>query len=102
MMKDFKGINETYNQAKELVSTTYDALQKAKDGFEYITSLRCYGDINNVKHNNEITVQELCDQYYGDNGIVDVYTNNSNHNIVTYGTVYVVTNEKLLGLSKDL
>ena len=34
---------------------------------------------------NEYATQELCDEYYGDNGIVHVYTNNPNHTISNRG-----------------
>jgi len=46
-------------------------------------------------------VQELCDEYYGDNGIVHVYTNNPNTEISSYGGVKVMTEQEILNMSKE-
>jgi hypothetical protein len=75
-------------------------LREHKDGFFYLTCLRCYGSLNYKTYTNKFFVQELCDEYYGDNGIVDVYTTNPDHGICTYGDVHVMTLEEIQNLSQ--
>ena len=64
-------------------------IQNYKDGYFYICNVRSYG--RNWKDNyifNIHTLQELCNQYNGDDGIVDVYSNNPNlSKINSYGDV---------------
>ena len=67
-----------------------------KDGYFYLCTVRSYG--RNWKENfiyNTYTLQELCYRYDGDDGIVDVYSNNPNlGEIHNYGLVmYVPTVE---------
>jgi hypothetical protein len=67
-------------------------IQNYKDGYFYICEVRSYG--RNWKENyiyNTYTLQELCHQYNGDDGIVDVYSNNPNlSKINSYGDVMFV------------
>jgi len=55
------------------------------DGYKYVTQLHCHGSVTTDTYNNEYLVQWLCDQYYGDNGVVHVYTTNRDHNISNQG-----------------
>lgn len=48
------------------------------DDYLYICSVRCYGSVWEERPSSLYSLKELCDSYYGDNGIVDVYTNNPN------------------------
>jgi hypothetical protein len=48
------------------------------DGYLYICSVRQFGSVWEEKPSSLYGLKELCDSYYGDNGIVDVYTNNPN------------------------
>lgn len=70
-------------------------IQNYKDGYFYLCNVRSYG--RNWKENvhNTYTLQELCYRYDGDDGIVDVYSNNPNlGEIYNYGLVmYVPTVE---------
>lgn len=62
-----------------------------KDGYFYICEVRSYG--RNWKDNyifNTHTLQELCYQYSGEDGIVDVYSNNPHLEIDNYGDVMFV------------
>ena len=63
-----------------------------KDGYFYICNVRSYG--RNWKENhifNTYTLQDLCYQYNGDDGIVDVYSNNPDlSKIDNYGNVMFV------------
>lgn len=92
---------EKYINAKEYANNLYWEIINTPDGFLYVTCLRCYGSINWVTHKNEFSVKDLCDEYYGDNGIVDVYTNNPNHSITSYGDVKVMTEEEIINMSKE-
>jgi hypothetical protein len=91
---------QKYQHAKEYADTLYREILNTSDGFLYVTQLRCYGSIHWETHKNEFVVQELCDEYYGDNGIVDVYTNNPNNNISSYGEVKVMTEDEIINMSK--
>jgi hypothetical protein len=62
------------------------------DGHIYICKVRSYGrnwDDNSVK--NLITLQELCYEYGGDDGIVDVYTTNTDlGDFSNYGNTKII------------
>ena len=83
------------------LSNLRSQLYSMSDGHIYLTCLRCYGSLSWNTYTNPYPVQELCDEYYGDNGIVDVYTTNPNHNIHTYGDVNVMTLEEMKNLSQE-
>jgi hypothetical protein len=75
-------------EIKELENKLSDLKTKARnycDGYKYVTQLHCYGSVHVDTHSNEYAVEELCNQYYGDNGIVHVYTTNPDHNISNQG-----------------
>ena len=67
-----------------------------KDGYFYICNVRSYG--RNWKErdvHNTYTLQELCYQYYGDDGIVDVYSNNPDlSRLDNYGDVCFIPTEE--------
>jgi len=60
-------------------------IHSRKDGYFYICRVRSFGRVweNNHIHNTFV-LQELCDEYSGDNGIVDVYSNNPDLDVVNY------------------
>jgi hypothetical protein len=67
-----------------------------KDGYFYICNVRSYGRNwrDNFIHNTH-SLQGLCHQYYGDDGIVDVYSNNPDlSKIDNYGDVMFVPTEE--------
>ena len=96
-----KELIEKYEMARSEANKLYQEILDTSDGFIYMTCLRCYGSIRWKHHNNEFSVQDLCNEYYGDNGIVDVYTNNPNHKIDSYGSVLVKTYEEIVDMSKE-
>lgn len=49
-----------------------------EDGYLYICSVRQFGSVWEERPKSLYSLKELCDLYNGDNGIVDVYTNNPN------------------------
>ena len=67
----------TIEELLEVQSKASGIIHDFKDGYFYICEVRSYGrnwkawDIYNTH-----TLQELCYQYGGDDGIVDVYSNN--------------------------
>jgi hypothetical protein len=91
---------EQYQQAHQRVNELYSEICRQSDGYIYLSCLRCYGSLTWDNHFNQFTVQQLCDEYYGDNGIVDVYTNNPNHSISTYGDVKVMRLEEIQNMTK--
>lgn len=74
-----------------------DELMKESDGYLYVTQMRIFGNVLTQRHHNAESVQMLCNEFYGDNGIVDVYTTNPHHNITTWcgGCVMVCTEEDI-------
>jgi hypothetical protein len=96
-----KELIEKYEMARSKANKLYQEILDTSDGFIYMTCLRCYGSIRWKHHNNEFSVQDLCNEYYGDNGIVDVYTNNPNHKIDSYGSVLVKTYDEIVDMSKE-
>jgi len=96
-----KELIEKYEMARSKANKLYQEILDTSDGFLYVTCLRCYGSVRWQHHNNEFSVKDLCNEYYGDNGIVDVYTNNPNHEIDSYGSVLVKTYDEIVDMSKE-
>jgi hypothetical protein len=90
-----------YRDAQNLVNQIRHKLNNASDGFIYLACLRSYGSIQWITFNNEFLTQELCDEYDGDDGIVDIYTNNPNTTINSYGDVEIKSLEELQNISQD-
>ncbi len=91
-----KELIEKYKAAQIEVNKLQSQLYKTSDGFMYIAELFCYGSRSVHYFINEYTAQLFCDEYYfGDNGIVDLYTDNPNHDIRNYGKTIVLTSEEL-------
>jgi hypothetical protein len=80
-------------ELRELENKIAYYLEKHNDGFIYICEVRSYG--NNWKNTltNELTVNDLCAQYDGYDGIVDVYTTNPDAKISNYGQVMYIKSE---------
>ncbi len=93
-------IIEQYQEAQQRVNELYEQLRTTSDGYLYVTCLRCYGSLTWVNHVNAFTVQELCNEYNGDNGIVEVYTTNPDHGIRSYGDVTVMSEAELQDMAK--
>ena len=76
----------------EVQSKASNIIHDFKDGYFYICEVRSYG--RNWKEwgiNNLHTLQELCYQYNGEDGIVDVYSNNPDlSKLDNYGEVMFV------------
>ena len=69
-----------------------------EDGYLYICSIRQFGSVWEEKPKSLYSLKELCSEYSGDNGIVDVYTNNPNlefpeMEFYNYGDVMYIKSE---------
>jgi len=98
---EMKNLIKRLRELEDELYEVKEEIRQTSDGFIYLTKLRCYGSITWDMHSNAFSVQELCNEYYGDNGIVDVYTNNLNHMISSYGEVVVMSKEELMNLSQE-
>lgn len=68
------------------------------DGYLYICSVRQFGSVWEERPKSLHSLRELCGEYNGDNGIVDVYTNNPNleypeMDFYNYGDVMYIKTE---------
>jgi translation elongation factor EF-1alpha len=81
-------------ELRELQNKIGNYIQNLNDGFVYICQVRSYG--NNWKKvlTNERAVNDLCEQYDGYDGIVDVYTTNPDAKIDNYGEVNYIKSEE--------
>jgi hypothetical protein len=73
-------------------------IQSYEDGYLYICSVRQFGSVWEERPSSLYSLKELCNSYYGDNGIVDVYTNNPNlefpeMEFYNYGDVMYIKSE---------
>ena len=69
-----------------------------EDGYIYICSVRQFGSVWEERPSSLYSLKELCSEYNGDNGIVDVYTNNPNlefpeMEFYNYGDVMYIKSE---------
>ena len=87
--------NLTIDELLEVQDKASNIVRSFKDGYFYICEVRSYGrnwkawDIYNTH-----TLQDLCYQYDGDEGIVDVYSNNPDlSGIHNYGDLMFIPSE---------
>jgi hypothetical protein len=87
----------------ELRNEINQLIQDYKDGYFYICEVRSYG--RNWKESgiyNTKSLQDLCYEYNGDDGIVDVYSNNPDlSSLYNYGDVMFVPTKEDLAKWKD-
>ena len=87
--------NLTFTELVELRDQLNNMIYSHNDGYFYIVKVRSYGRHWKEYISNLYTLQELCNQYNGDDGIVDVYSNNPELNkLSNYGDVMFVPTEK--------
>jgi hypothetical protein len=70
--------NLTIKELLQLQNEVACAINNYKDGYLYICRIRQYGNIYEEYCYSKEATQTLCDEYNGENGIVDVYTTNPN------------------------
>jgi hypothetical protein len=87
--------NYTIDELVKLKNEITSKIYSFEDGYFYICNVRSYGrNWKDKSIKNPYTLQELCYQYFGEDGIVDVYTNNPDLNIENYGEVRFIPTEK--------
>ena len=65
-----------------------------KDGFVYICKVRSYGRNWTECMGNTYTLQELCNRYDGQDGIVDIYSTNPDLSMIeNYGDIKYIVSE---------
>jgi hypothetical protein len=98
---NFDLTNYTIEELVEIRNNINYHIDSYVDGFVYICKVRSYGRIWNENITNSITLQELCNRYFGDDGIVDVYSTNPDlSHIENYGVVkYIKSKEDFVNWS---
>jgi hypothetical protein len=80
--------NYTIEELVELKNNIVNRIENYSDGYVYLCNVRSYGRIWKEHVYNTHTLQELCYRYFGDDGIVDVYSTNPDlSHIENYGDV---------------
>ena len=80
----------TFEQLIELKNTLEGMIYSYTDGYVYICQVCSYGRNWVERPKNSYEVQNLSYRYFGDDGIVDVYTTNPNLKIEIYGNVFYI------------
>jgi len=75
-MKKLKQLSIDLKNAEKNVATIKKAIEAMDDGFQYVVLTHCYQTLSMDTYSNYHTTQEHIDHYYGDNGLVEVYTTN--------------------------
>jgi hypothetical protein len=91
----------TFEELVKLKEEVTARLYSISDGFLYLCKVRSYGRNWIERPKNIHVLTELCYQYNGDDGIVDVYTTNPHLNIRNYGDVFYIKSEEDYNLWKD-
>jgi hypothetical protein len=86
--------NHTFEELVKLRDEIENRLNFIDDGFLYLCKVRSYGRSWTERPSNTYVLNQLCYQYDGDEGIVDVYTTNPDLNLQNYGGVYYVKSEE--------
>ena len=81
----------TIEKLVEMRNELESRIQSYIDGYLYICKVRSYGRNWTESHiKNVYALEELCRQYDGEDGIVDVYTTNPNVSIYNYGALMYI------------
>ena len=81
-MKKYEKLEELEKLVKEITDLKkkqwdlHKEISKFKDGFNYKVDTQVYGSSTVYQFNNWFSAKEHMDEYYGDNGIVILTTNN--------------------------
>lgn len=86
--------NLSFEELVELRNTVNSMIYSYKDGFLYICKVRSYGSNWTEYPNNVVELEELCNRYDGQDGIVDVYTTNPNLSIYNYGALMYIESQE--------
>jgi hypothetical protein len=95
-MKTYEQLKAELNEAKKQVYALENELTEISDGFIYHTCVLSYGSSSWSTANNPHLIQELADTYGdGYDGLVKVYTDNSELDINHYGCLSILTLDEL-------
>ena len=72
MKELIKQLIESRNKTNELL----EEIKNYNDGYTYKVGTQSYGSFYGVEYTNSFSAKEHMDEYYGDNGIVSLETNN--------------------------
>jgi hypothetical protein len=87
--------NLPFEELVELKNKIDGMIRSYKDGYLYICKVRSYGRNWNENINNVFELEELCQRYSGDDGIVDVYSTNPNlKDIYNYGDLRYIESQE--------
>ena len=101
-MKTLEQLKAELETAREQVWNLMQQIRETSDGFKYLTCTRCYGSVRWESHINAFCANEEVNEYNGDNGIVDLFTNNPDHGITNYsGDTQIISEEDMLNMSKE-
>lgn len=92
-MKSIDLSNYSIDQLTQLQSKVNNLISDYSDGHIYICKVRSYGrNWNENWIKNTKTLQDLCNKYGGDDGIVDVFTTNKDlgDNFSNYGDTMII------------
>jgi hypothetical protein len=72
MKELIKQLAESRNKTNELL----EEIENYNDGYIYKLGTQIYGSFCGVEYTNSFSAKEHMDEYYGDNGIISLETNN--------------------------
>ena len=72
MKELIKQLAESRNKTNELL----EEIENYNDGYIYRVGTQIYGSFDGVEHTNYFSAKEHMNEYYGDNGIISLETNN--------------------------
>ena len=78
----------------ELRNTIDGMIHSYEDGYLYICKVRSYGRNWTERIKNVYELENLCNEYSGENGIVDVYTTNPDISFHNYGDLMYIESQE--------
>jgi hypothetical protein len=87
--------NLSFEELIELRSKINDMIYSYEDGYLYICNVRSYGRNWTERVKNTLELEELCNKYDGQDGIVDVYSTNPNLDFMhNYGALMYIESQE--------
>jgi len=101
-MDKYNQLINDYNKSLKQTNKILKELKAEKDGFTYLTKLHIQGRTLIQSHNNHFSVNKLDKKYYGDNGILEIFTNNPNHKFANKsdGAVIIMTEQEIKNIGQ--
>ncbi|MCK9417132.1 hypothetical protein M0Q97_10800 [Candidatus Dojkabacteria bacterium] len=87
----------TLKELKELKNKVENEINNFEDGYFYVCNIQSYGNNYDIYLKNHIKAEELLNEYNGDNGFCDLYTNSPmiSINDGPGGSVYYIESDEL-------